>query len=260
MYINLLNEDIYYFLENDSKKPLVVYIHGLGGRAHFFEQYSKFENREYRILTFDLIGRGNTKTHQNLSIDLWMKNIYAILDYLNIDKFILLSHSLGAYFATKIINSKKYHIIDNLFVAPFNPFVNKNSSFLSKIKSIYSNRNINDLFIMNEHFNSIDKNIANSLMIFNYENYLMNYELLTTLIDINFYNKKMLPAFKKMKKMRILAAKKDHIANVDSIGKLLHLNPNFKAEFIEGEHNIIITQKEIINSKLNQIAKNKKHH
>lgn len=255
MYIELLNESIYYFLENDNQKPLVVYIHGLGGKADFFEQYSKFTNRNYRILAFDLIGRGNTKTNQNLSIDLWLENIHAVLNALNIKEFYLLSHSLGAYLASEIINSKKYNILNSVFVAPFNCFVNKDSQFLQKIKSIYSNRNLNDLQILKDQYEEINKEIASTLLINSYEDYVYNCQLLTTLIDINFYNKKMLKAFRKLVPTNFIVAKNDSVVNLESIKELCLLNKPLSCEIIDGEHNIIVTQKEFINEYLNKIVK-----
>lgn len=254
MEINFLNEKIYYFCE-DNSKPLVVYIHGLGGKAEFAENLLKFDNRKYRILCFDLAGRGKSTFNDPISVNKWLENIYYVLDHLNIRDFYLLAHSFGCYLATEIMNSKKYNVINNVLVAPYNPYIPTNSPLGWKISSIYPKNftSLNEAKSLYENY--IDKELAKTLLITDYVTYFKNKELMLSFIDEDFYKTRMMNSYKTLK-LNILAGIEDPIASLESCIKTKILNKDSTILKVDGGHDIIITQIQGINNFLNNFIEN----
>ncbi|MDE7087987.1 MAG: alpha/beta hydrolase, partial [Malacoplasma sp.] len=120
MYLDFCNEKIYYSYENNTK-PVVVFIHGLGGKAIYGEDFKKFNNRNYQLLCFDLVGRGNSSYNQNLSLELWIKNIETVLEKLKVNNFYVLAHSFGCYLTANLLLNKKFNIKNSLLITPYNP-------------------------------------------------------------------------------------------------------------------------------------------
>lgn len=253
MYLELLNEQIYYYFENNDK-PVVVYIHGLGGKAEFFEKFDDFTDKKYQILAFDLPGRGKSSWNNPLNVLLWLNTICEVLDKLNIKKFYLLAHSFGCYLASEIINMNKYEIMDNLFICPYNPFIDFNSNFLNKIRLIYSNKEKNDLVSLKKDYDSFDKEILKSFLINDFEHYLLSFDLFVNFIDNNFHNKIMKNAYLNAKSLNIVGGKNDQIVSLDSLDKLKQLNKSCLS-LIDGEHNLMISNPSFIHEKLNEIVK-----
>lgn len=252
MYLDILNEKVYCSELENSDKPIVVYIHGLGGKASFFENFSSL-NRDYRIFAFDLIGRGNSSWNQNLSIDLWLENINLVLDELNINNFYLVSYSFGCYLATKIINSKKYNILDSLFICPYNGFINLNTPFIEKILSIYPKKQLNDNE-MKMIYESLNDDVLKAFKIETFEHYCWNYQLLSNFFDKNFYSDEMYQSYKEAGKINILGGKNDPVVPEYSLNKLVGLNES-NLTMIDGDHLLVVSSSEIINNKINEMIK-----
>lgn len=255
MYINLLNEKIYYEIE-DNNKPLVVFIHGMGGSSSILEAYKNFDNRNYRLLSFDLIGRGNSSCNQPITSKLWLENVKEILKKLNINNFFLLCHSFGCYLGSEILCDKSFKIINNLFVAPYNQYIEKNTFFREKIGKIYpasitletSQKELDDIY------KTIDKEEAKSVLIKNEHDYFINRPIMLDINDESFYSEKMNNSYNKCGTINIVGGESDLVVPKTSLEKLQKLNNN-SLIFVDGKHTIISTHAKEINEILNTLIK-----
>jgi 3-oxoadipate enol-lactonase len=75
-------------------------IHGAGDNLNaWFNQVPAFSQR-YRVLTYDVRGHGQTEmTEEELTTELWVDDLYALLKGLNISETFLLGHSMGGAIA-----------------------------------------------------------------------------------------------------------------------------------------------------------------
>lgn len=94
---------IYYRLNKfELNRPTLVFIHGLSGSSSAWRLYEeKFKNK-FNVLTFDLRGHGNSakwKDFEDYAIGEFSNDLFDLLVFLKINRFILVSHSFGVLVA-----------------------------------------------------------------------------------------------------------------------------------------------------------------
>lgn len=136
-----------YYRINDFKKdrPTLVFVHGVCGSSSAFWEFEKKLEGKYNILAFDLRGHGKSKRFRNYDdykIENFSEDLLELVNSLNIKKFVLISHSFGAFVALDFIGKHQDRLTGIIFLSPhFNasimpeakmvkPFLN----FFSKIK------------------------------------------------------------------------------------------------------------------------------
>ena len=258
MYLDFLNEKIYYSFE-DNSKPLVVFIHGLGGKAIYGEDFKKIDNRNYQILSFDLVGRGNSSYNNPITLQLWIDNIKAVLKELKIKKFYVLAHSFGCYLTANLLLDKDFEIIDSLLITPYNPFVKKECNFRQKILKIYPD-NIDEntpLDKLLECYESVDKQILEEFEIFNFEIYRKDLQIMKKFTDQKFHDEKLLNDYNKATNFEIVAADNDLVVPYESMIELAKFKNKSPIVF-NGGHDIIITHLKQISDLIEKMIMNKK--
>ena len=91
------NQNYYFF--NKKKSIPLVFIHGVGLDHQMWDHQVDYFS-EYSTLTYDLLGHGKTPFNkEKLSLKDFSKQLFNILDYLNIDKINLIGFSLGSLIA-----------------------------------------------------------------------------------------------------------------------------------------------------------------
>ncbi len=95
-------------------KPLMVFIHGWGGSARYWQSTAEALSKDFDCLLYDLRGFGRSKLpdsqlpelEQAISYDLedYAIDLNILLDNLGVDKIYLNGHSVGASIATFFIN------------------------------------------------------------------------------------------------------------------------------------------------------------
>ncbi|MDO8676835.1 MAG: alpha/beta hydrolase [Candidatus Azambacteria bacterium] len=142
---------IYYRMnEFQAGRPILVFIHGLSGSSSAWHKYEKkFENK-YNLLTFDIRGHGKSKKFPHYSdyeIKHFAKDIDDLVSYLNISKFILISHSFGTLIAAEYIKLCRENVLANIFLSPT---FNLEACFMAKIvRPVLNFSKIFDLFPFN---------------------------------------------------------------------------------------------------------------
>ena len=82
--------------------PDVVLTHGIGGRLDHWERTTAALAPDYRILSWDVRGFGQSdKPHDPVTPELWTQDLAALLDVISIPRAIILGFSLGGVIAQR---------------------------------------------------------------------------------------------------------------------------------------------------------------
>ncbi|MFJ7736729.1 alpha/beta fold hydrolase [Lysinibacillus sp. NPDC097287] len=88
---------------------MIVFLHGLTGHQHNFYHLVQLLKEDFKTVTVDLAGRGESDPAEKSSVPQHAKDIQLLLEKLAIDEPILIGHSMGA-FITSIIASEHPHV------------------------------------------------------------------------------------------------------------------------------------------------------
>ncbi len=99
--------DLFYLDTKTENKPVILCLHGRGGRAevwyHFMQHYGKY----YRIIAPDQRGHGlSSKPISYYSSEEMAEDALALIEYLKLKDIILVGHSMGASNAAACIDRK----------------------------------------------------------------------------------------------------------------------------------------------------------
>lgn len=83
--------------EDEGKGKPIVFIHGLGEQAVSWHYQVEAFREAYRTINLDLRGHGRStfNSEEPITIDLFARDILALLDQLEIDKAVFVGHSMG---------------------------------------------------------------------------------------------------------------------------------------------------------------------
>lgn len=78
--------------------PPVVFVHGLGGNYHFFDQQLKGVEDRARVIAYDQRGCGDSSLapRKKYDLDTLVHDLSVILDVASVDQAVLVGHSFGA--------------------------------------------------------------------------------------------------------------------------------------------------------------------
>ncbi len=90
-----------YYRTNDfvAGRPTLVFVHGLSGSSSAWDAYEKTFENICNILSFDMRGHGlswKPKGYESYRIEDFADDLHEIAEYLHIEKYILIGHSLGS--------------------------------------------------------------------------------------------------------------------------------------------------------------------
>ncbi|MFJ7849982.1 alpha/beta fold hydrolase [Peribacillus sp. NPDC046944] len=105
-YKKMINGNEIQVVDYPGEKGPIIAIHGLTGTHKNMHHYADAYKGEYRFISVDLRGRGNSAdTDPEPSIFRHAEDILALIEEMNIENPILLGHSMGA-FISAIVASK----------------------------------------------------------------------------------------------------------------------------------------------------------
>lgn len=130
-----LEEKGMYYKTNtfEQNRPTLVFVHGLSGSSSAWWPYEKIFENKYNVVTFDVRGHGKSKKFSDYSdyeIKNFAEDIRDLVSYLNISKFIIISHSFASLIVAEYIKLYRENILAAVFLSPIF-YLEKN--FLSKI-------------------------------------------------------------------------------------------------------------------------------
>ncbi|MDP3956843.1 MAG: alpha/beta hydrolase [bacterium] len=110
-----------YYRINDflPDRKTLVFVHGLTGSSSAWLKYEqKFQN-EYNILSFDLRGHGKSvrpKRYEAYAIKNFAEDLHELVNYLRLEKFILISHSFGTLIALEFLCAYQSMVTSAVFL------------------------------------------------------------------------------------------------------------------------------------------------
>ena len=109
--VNVRGVDHYYEWirqQSNSPKPVMVFVHGWGGSARYWQSTAKALADEFDCLLYDMRGFGRSPLPENSGLGYEMEDysddLAILLDELQLEQVYLNSHSMGASIATMFLN------------------------------------------------------------------------------------------------------------------------------------------------------------
>lgn len=88
-----------HYIEQGSGETIVL-LHGFAGSSSYWEKVIPTLAQNYRVIAPDLSGHGRSSAPEgSMLIEDYATEILELIDHLNIDKILLLGHSMGGYIA-----------------------------------------------------------------------------------------------------------------------------------------------------------------
>ncbi|MEB2279563.1 alpha/beta hydrolase [Lysinibacillus xylanilyticus] len=102
-----INGSVLHFADYPGEKGTILAVHGLTGNHLQMHYYAELLKGEYRFISVDLKGRGNSgPASENTGIELHTQDILALIDTLNINQPILMGYSMGAFIMANVASKR----------------------------------------------------------------------------------------------------------------------------------------------------------
>lgn len=123
----------YYYYPKYREDKIILFCHGLGaGHAAYIAEIEALARRGYQVLTLDYTGCDSSGGKYLGSLNTPTRDVIELLDYLKIDKpVVLMGHSMGGFTALNVINLRK----DINKAVILSGFLSVNSIISSSVKS-----------------------------------------------------------------------------------------------------------------------------
>lgn len=92
--IQLDGKDIFYQIREADNKNALIFIHGSAGSSECWKNQLTLEI-EYNLIAIDLPSHAKSEKFTELSLELYVNTVKALIESLSFDKIILAGHSLG---------------------------------------------------------------------------------------------------------------------------------------------------------------------
>ena len=97
-YTNSSNSKICY--SNEGKGKVIVLLHGFLENMDIWENFSNELQKKYQVILIDLVGHGNSPLiEETNTMELMAKEVNGLLNALEVSKYVMVGHSMGAYVA-----------------------------------------------------------------------------------------------------------------------------------------------------------------
>lgn len=107
-------------VNNVQNHPTLVFIHGLFGDMNNLGIIARAFSEQYPILRLDLRNHGQSFHSEEMNYQMMAEDVLAVIDHLNLDKVILIGHSMGGKTAMKCAILRP-HLIEKLIVIDIAP-------------------------------------------------------------------------------------------------------------------------------------------
>ncbi|MEI8269826.1 MAG: alpha/beta hydrolase [bacterium] len=111
-----------YYRTNDFKpeKKTIVFIHGVSGSCSAWWPFEKIFKNKYNILTYDIRGHGKSKKYpkyEDYSVKNFANDLYDLVTFLKIEKFILISSSFATLIAREYLKDHRKTVTALVFTS-----------------------------------------------------------------------------------------------------------------------------------------------
>lgn len=95
-YLSVEKDQLFYRLESGDPNKVIVFLHSLGTNHQLWKyQVDKCAAAGYTVVVPDARGHGKSSCQDGVSVDLWVSDLLAILNQLQIEKAVLCGVSMG---------------------------------------------------------------------------------------------------------------------------------------------------------------------
>ena len=113
---------IYY--EDCGKGETILFVHGLNSSHFDLKNFIDNFKENYRCVCYDHRGHGvSEKTSKHLNIKTLAQDMKTLIDYLNLEKIIVIGHSMGAATIFNYVNQFGCEKLEKIVVADMSPYM-----------------------------------------------------------------------------------------------------------------------------------------
>ncbi|PIX10900.1 hypothetical protein COZ73_04160 [Candidatus Falkowbacteria bacterium CG_4_8_14_3_um_filter_36_11] len=105
----------------NPQKQTIVFVHGVSGSLSAWQEFEKRFKQKYNILMFDLRGHGRSfkpRTYESYRIELFAQDLRDLIDYFNINKCVLISHSYGNLITLAFLKNNQNRVDRAVLLSP----------------------------------------------------------------------------------------------------------------------------------------------
>ncbi|VEU76608.1 alpha/beta fold hydrolase [Mycoplasmopsis columbina] len=270
--INLLKDEITYYKDDNfdsSSLPIVLFIHGFGDTGTRALPLFKKENRNYKLISIDLPGCGESSNNELISLEYYRDILVEFVKkVLNNEDFYICAHSMGSHL-THLLSEIVSNIKHALLTAPaiyYNnpeiiPFLENKLSFFIPLNGEKLYENSLSLLAPHEEksmqFPHVKNRILNTSTEYLQKNYDKFYNLVKTqLINFDYLQKNIKPLWKKFKNKTVLYAEFDKILPPSLIEEVINENHVKGLMAKNAGHAILFSVPEQINNLIQEMVQN----
>lgn len=118
----IFDNKIYYRTnEWKSERLVLVFVHGVCGSSSAWWEFEKKLTDKYNLVAMDIRGHGKSKRfsdYNDYKIENFSNDVLELVNYLNIKKFVLISHSFGSFIALDFIDKHSEYLAAAIFLSP----------------------------------------------------------------------------------------------------------------------------------------------
>ena len=119
---SIFENKIYYRTnEFDANKLTLVFVHGVCGSSSAWWEFEKKLTDKYNIVAMDIRGHGKSKRfteYDDYKIENFSNDVLELVNFLNIKKFVLISHSFGSFISLDFIDKHPEYLKASIFLSP----------------------------------------------------------------------------------------------------------------------------------------------
>lgn len=169
------DKGLYYRINNFKKdRKTLVFVHGVYGSSSAWLKHEEEFSQKYNILTYDLRGHGKSRVYKKIedyAIEKFTEDLNDLVDFLKIDKFILIGHSMGSQIVLDFLIKHQNKVKSAILLSPnmdtghawLKIVVNKPLLYLiSKIESLFKKSRIGGHVDYSKYLNSSDWDMPRS--------------------------------------------------------------------------------------------------
>jgi len=135
-----------------ENKKTIIFIHGIASTSETFINQIKIFKKNYSIISIDLPGYGKSKKLKDTSISNYAHAVYEFLLSKNINKPILIGHSLGGMIVQEIITKHTNYAKASILVATSSKFGSndlswQNNFINTRLKPLEEGKSMKDISV-----------------------------------------------------------------------------------------------------------------
>ncbi|MCX6701770.1 MAG: alpha/beta hydrolase [Candidatus Zambryskibacteria bacterium] len=124
-----------YYRTNDFKpnRLTLIFIHGVSSSSSAWFEFEEIFGNKYNILTYDLRGHGKSlkfPKYSDYKIESFSEDIFNLVKYVGIQRFVLISHSFGTFVAMEFLAEHQDMLSGIVFLSPS---ISKAKKFMSRV-------------------------------------------------------------------------------------------------------------------------------